>query len=191
MMKKLFVLFLLHINGFTAFTQQHSVYEWHEVVKSNPDTIFGISFSKMKLSSLPADLKRFHRIEVLDISKNKLTSLPDFIGDFAYLKSLDISKNKLETFPLPICRLNKLERLIANRNPFDNVPECIGYCNELSYIELWDTPINSFPISFDTLMKLTYLDLRGVRYSPSFQENLTKRLPHTKIEFDSPCNCME
>jgi Leucine-rich repeat (LRR) protein len=191
MMKKLFALFLLHVNTVASFAQHHVIYNWNDVKKSNPDTIYGISFSKMKLSSLPNDLKRFHHLEMLDISKNKLTELPEFIGDFSELKMLDISKNKLASFPVSICRLNKLQRLTANSNPFDNVPECIEYCSELSYIEFWDTPINFFPTSFDKLTKLAYLDLRGVRYSPSFQENLRKRLPQTNIQFDSPCNCME
>jgi Leucine-rich repeat (LRR) protein len=189
-MKKLFVLFLLLVNSIGSFGQ-HTVYDWKDVLQSNPDTIFGISFSKMKLRSLPEGLNQFCHIEILDISKNKLTSLPTFIGDFTALKVLDISKNKLETFPLAICRLQKLERLIANNNPFDNVPECISYCSELNYIEFWDTPINSFPLSFEKLTKLKYLDLRGIQYSPSFQENLKKRLPKTLIQFDSPCNCME
>lgn len=84
MMKKLLVLFLLHVNYIVSFGQRITVYEWSDVIKSNPDTIYGISFSKMKLTSLPDELKRFHHLEFLDISKNKLTLLPDFIGDFAF-----------------------------------------------------------------------------------------------------------
>ena len=192
-MKKLFVILLLILSEFSCFAQSDSIveYDWLELNSVNPDTIYSISFEKMKLAELPKDLSNFHNLRQLNLSKNKLVELPDFIGDFLFLEKLDISKNELQNFPVEICKLNNLKVLIANRNFFDKIPECIGYCTNLEVIDLWDTPIASFPKSFSNLKKLQILDLQGIKYGPTFQKEFRQSFSWVEIKFDPPCNCME
>jgi Leucine-rich repeat (LRR) protein len=192
-MKKLFVILLLILSEFSCVAQSDSIveYDWLELNSVNPDTIYAISFEKMKLAELPKDLSNFHNLRQLNLSKNKLVELPDFIGDFLFLEKLDISKNELQNFPVEICKLNNLKVLIANRNFFDKIPECIGYCTNLEVIDLWDTPIASFPKSFSNLKKLQTLDLQGIKYGPTFQKEFQQSLSWVVIKFDPPCNCME
>jgi hypothetical protein len=61
----------------------------------------------------------------------------------------------------------------------------------LEEVDLWDTPIGGFPEGFYTLNKLKVLDLTGLRFGPTFQENLIEKFPNTKITMEPPCNCMK
>jgi len=184
---------LLILAKFSCLSQSDSIveYDWNELSLVNPDTIYAVSFQKMKLTELPSDLSKFHNLRHLDVSKNNLIQLPDFIGDFSFLEKLDISKNELQNFPVELCRLSNLKVLIANRNFFDKIPECIGYCTNLEVIDLWDTPIASFPKSFSNLKKLQILDLQGIKYGPTFQKEFRQSFSWVEIKFDPPCNCME
>lgn len=192
-MKNLFVICLLSLCSCSGFSQSDSikVYNWIDIANANPDTIYGVSLSKMKLGEIPVDLEKFKNLQILDLSKNKISNLPDFIGDFDKLIELNISKNDFEAFPIEICKLTNLTRFIANRNPFDNIPECIGYCTKLEYIDLWETPISSFPESIDNLKALKEIDLRGIKYGPTFQKEFKKKIPWVTFKFDPPCDCME
>lgn len=184
---------MLITSNWICFSQSDSVivYQWSELGDVNPDTIYGLSFSKMKLTALPEKLVEFKNLRELDLSKNKLNSLPDFIGDLLYLEILDISKNELSNFPVEVCKLSNLKKLIANRNSFDRIPECIGFCTKLELIDLWDTPIAFFPLSISNLKNLKVIDLQGIRYGPTFQKDFRNAIPWVTIKFDAPCDCME
>jgi Leucine-rich repeat (LRR) protein len=192
-MRRLFALCCLVLNAFLSLSQAETVrvYAWNEVVNANADTVFGISFEKMRLTELPDGLRRFTHLKVLNVSKNRLTELPEYIAGFGSLELLDISKNEFLIFPLEICQLTRLTTLKANRNEFDLLPECFGNCSLLTFIDFWDTPIKSFPLSFYTMSALRYVDLQGVQYGPTFQEYLRKKMPWVKFKLDAPCNCME
>lgn len=184
---------MLIISSTVCFSQPDTlkVYHWSELDKANPDTIFGLSFAKMKLTELPSELVTFKNLKVLDLEKNKLKDLPAYIGDMSNLEVLNVAKNELNIFPVEICKLSALRKLILNRNTFDQIPECIGYCTKLELIDLWDTPVMTFPTSLQSLKHLQIIDLQGVKYGPSFQRDFQKKLPSVTVKFDPPCDCME
>ena len=192
-MRKLFVTFLIVsiISGLHAQVEGVKIYNWSEIKGCNPDTIFGLSLEKLKMDTIPEELSVFQNLTVLNLGKNKFSELPDFIGEMKNLEVLDLSKNEFSIFPLPICRLQKLKKLIVNRNKFESIPDCIKYCEELEEVDLWDTPIGGFPEGFYTLSKIKVLDLTGLRFGPTFQENLIENFPNTKITMEPPCNCMK
>lgn len=192
MISKRFALIFLLTSSAFAFGQESPVviYEWEEVQQASPDTIFGLSLSKLKLTELPEEVKKYKYLKELHLQKNKLDRLPDFITDFEYLEVLNLEKNELEIFPLQICRMNALKRLSIGKNYFEQIPECIGNVQTLEYIDLIDTPINKLPESLVTLKNLQEIDFTGIRFSPNFQESWTKLLPNVKLVFDAPCDCM-
>lgn len=192
-MKKRFALFCLLINSFWGFNQEHTlnIYSWEQVKNANPDTIFGVSLSKLKLEKLPEELAKFTKLEYLDVSKNKLTELPAFVGDLSDLKVLDISKNEFAVFPVEICKLTHIQQLIANRNTFDQLPTCIQYCTELSIIDLWETPVSTFPESMLLMKNLKTIDLQGVRFGPTFHKDIQAKFPWIEFKLDPPCDCMK
>jgi Leucine-rich repeat (LRR) protein len=192
-MKNSFVLLLcLALNG-VVFAQADTLrmYRLAELQSANPDSVFYISLAREKLTEVPAIIARFPYVKVLDLGKNKLTELPSFIGDLKLIEVLDLSKNELAVFPNEICRLSNLTTLIINRNTFDRIPECFGYCTKVEMIDLWEVPIAHFPQSMDQLKALKVIEIQGVKYGPTFQEALRKRLPWVAINFDAPCDCME
>jgi Leucine-rich repeat (LRR) protein len=191
-MKKIFALCLAiwSVNASATPTDSLHVYTWAEALKANPDSVFSLSLEKMKLETLPAELMQFRQLRKLDLSKNRLTKLPENIAELSQLRELDLGKNDFENFPLELCQLTELRRLILNRNPFSMIPDCIRYLTQLNYLDLWDTPIQSFPEAFTDMHALKSLDVRGLRFSPSFQERWRERLPWMKIEFEAPCDCM-
>lgn len=190
-MKRIFALIFL-VCSFGSWSQSEvKIYEWEEIQGADGDTIYGVSFSKMKLDSVPESLSTYKHLRVLDLSKNKLKRIPTFLGELTELEVLDVSKNRLEVFPLPVCRMTNLKQLILNRNFFDYMPECIGYLENLEYIDLYDTPIHNLPEGLVKMKALKKIDLTGVRFAPSFQDKWNALLPNVEIIFDVPCQCME
>jgi hypothetical protein len=197
-MKKIVALtfLLVLVNGLTAqetvkMQKPVKMYTWEQAQKAFPDTIYGITFRKEKLQSLPDDLMKYVQLKKLDLSKNKLTSLPTEIIHFKKLEVLDLGKNRLEVFPLEICQLVALKKLSLNRNYFSEIPNCIRYLSKLEQLDMWDVPLSTFPNSMEELIELKLLDVRGIVFGPIFQSTWREKLPDTKIEFDPPCNCAE
>ena len=193
-MSKIFVLIFLTVVSRTVCGQENfdfHVYNWEEVQTANPDTIFGISFEKLKLESIPPELARFKQLKSLDFQKNKLKEIPDFITEFPHLEKLNLEKNLLEYFPIQICRMKNLTHLMLSRNYFESVPECIGMDTSLVYMDFYDTPIRKLPQSLENLKNLKEIDFSGIKFSPSFQKSWIARLPNVKVIFDAPCDCME
>ena len=194
-MKKIFALtFLLSINF--AFGQEYTVsdvlvYDWERVISADPDTIFGVSFEKMKMSEVPSELEHFKNIRVLNLSKNRLVKIPKFIGELKYLEELNLTKNKLEYYPIELCSNESIRILKFGRNLFTTIPNCIESLRQLEFLDLFDTPISSLPESITRLKQLKTIDFTGIRFSPSFQESWIGKMKNVELIFDAPCDCFE
>ena len=193
-MRVLFVISLLLLTSpaFASIPDSVQIYNWDEVSDTlNRDEVIALSFHKMKLEELPAELAAFKNIKYLILSKNKLKALPGFVGEMKELIYLDLSQNKFEVLPEEVCQLPRLEQLILNRNELRTLPECISGATALSYIDLWENPIRTLPESLVMLEHLKKIDLSGIKFAPGFQEDWHNRLPQVTIIFEEPCNCME
>lgn len=196
MNKQFAILFLLLIGNRFCFSQiETSVYTfitWQTAQTANPDTVFAITFKKNKLKQLPVELSNYKQLRALDLGKNKLDSLPTFISQLDSLRYIGFSKNEINHFPLFLCKLKHLESIDASRNNLEKLPNCISYMEELKALDLWDTGLRELPHDFELLApKLTYLDLRGMTYSPEYIEKWKALLPNTKFEHEIPCNCVK
>lgn len=190
-MKSLLATILVFISYF-GIAQPDSVqfYTLSELVEANPDTIQAISIRKQKLTALPDELMRFKHIQYLDLGKNKLEDL-DSLSQFKNLIYLNIEKNGLIYFPIAVCSMPELKELVLNRNEFSNVPYCIENCQKLERVDMWATALTDFADQMKVLPNLKSMDLRSIKMSPTFQENLIKSFPNTKLYLDSPCDCMQ
>jgi hypothetical protein len=191
-MKSLFVIILLIGSNFQLSAQvgELRVYEWKDVLNASPDTIYGLSFAKLKLKSLPQDLSKFIHLKRLDLKKNKLTKLPNFIANFHALETIDLDKNDLIYFPVVFCRMPQLKNILIGNNSFEILPNCISGIKSLEYLDLYDTPITRLPDSFELLKNLQKVDLSGIKFSPEFQGLWLQKMPQVTWEFDPPCACM-
>lgn len=182
---------------FLALTSQlfaqsdYKIYEWEELKQCDPDTVYGISFRKNKLDSVPFDLIRFQNVRYLDFEKNKLTDIPLFIQQFQELEHLNLGKNELVNFPLSLCRLTKLNTLLLHMNEISYLPQCVEQMVGLKTLDLFKNPIRKLPDELASLQSLETLEMRSIKFSPEFQEKWIGLLPNTKIMFDPPCDCMK
>ena len=194
-MKKIFALIFL-LNLSFSFGQKYQVenvvmYSWEEAKNADADTVFGITFEKLKLTSVPKELKRFKYLKVLNLSKNKLSLVPDFIDQFPFLEDLSLEKNKLVYFPVRVCKDTSLRFLRLGKNLFENLPNSIENLKNLEYLDLYDTPIGSLPETMMNLRNLKEVDFTGIRFSKTFQQTWAERLSWVEIIFDSPCECFD
>lgn len=193
MMKKFAVIIisLFFSNFITAQSNTYKVYNWSEVLNADPDTIYGISFSKNKLDSIPYEIIRYKNLKHLNLEKNNLTTIPDFINKFEKLNVLILDKNKLQIFPNQVLSLSNLTELQLSRNEIDSIPDGINQLIHLERLDLWSCPITYFSNSLYFLKELKTLDIRGVTYGPKFIKELTESMSWTEIEYDTPCSCVE
>lgn len=193
-MKALFVIFSLLLTNAVLADVPDSirVYHWEEISDSvAPESVVAISFRKMKLESLPQELRKYTGVQYLILSKNRLTKLPDFLSEMTELKHLDISQNRFTTLPKQVCSLASLNELILNRNELETLPDCINKAQNLRYIDLWDNQIRSLPMSMVGMANLRKVDLSGIKFSPEFQKGWIERMSWVKFVFEEPCDCMK
>lgn len=192
MMKLIFALFsLLFLSaGFSQKTTE-KIYKWEEVQLANPDTVFNLSLSKMKLTELPAALWSFKNLKKLYLDKNKLSSLPDSFDLFKNLEVLSLDHNQFELIPLPITRLTNLKILIASNNRLTFLPDNISNAKNIEKLDFYNNEITNFGNGIYELKALTHLDISGTMYGTIFQKNLETKLKTVKIVMDPPCKCLD
>jgi Leucine-rich repeat (LRR) protein len=191
-MKLLFVLIsLLFLN--ISFSQKTAerVYKWEEVELANPDTIYNLSLSKMKLTELPASLWRFKNLQKLYLDKNKLTALPDSFDLFKNLELLNLDHNHFDLFPIPITRLLRLKTFIASNNRLTYLPDYISNAKCLQKMDFYNNEISDFGNGIFQMQALNYLDISGTMYGTIFQKQLEDKLQGVKIVMDPPCKCLD
>jgi Leucine-rich repeat (LRR) protein len=191
-MKLLFALIsLLFLN--VSFSQKttEKVYKWEEVQQANPDTIYNLSLSKMKLTELPPNLWRFKNLQKLYLDKNKLTALPDSFDLFKNLELLNLDHNHFELFPIPLTRLLNLKTLIASNNRLTYLPDYISNAKNLQKMDFYNNQINDFGNGIYQMQALNYLDISGTMYGTIFQKQLENKLKAVKIVMDPPCKCLD
>lgn len=190
-MKLVFVLTLI-ISSLQVLGQKEDViYSWEEAKNANPDTIYAISFHKMKLDSLPEKLAEFKQLNYLDLTKNKLTFVPFYFREFKKLHRLKLERNKLDAFPLALCSMGSIDTLEIGGNDISTLPNCILNLSSLVYLDIYDNPVRDFPEGLMALENLKKVDVSGVRFSAKFQQYWMDALPNVEFVFDAPCACMD
>jgi Leucine-rich repeat (LRR) protein len=164
----------------TEITSHDSVriYRSIESALQNPDKVFRLHLVRLKLREL-----------VLD--KNKITMLPDEIAQLENLEVLSCSHNQIDSITPAMLQLKMLTKLDLSDNLLGSVPENIDHLTELQYLILWDNPIYYYPNSLGDLKKLKVLDILNNQLNYSTRDRLLGSLPHTKVIFSPPCNCVD
>jgi Leucine-rich repeat (LRR) protein len=190
---KYFVGICLILFNYCVFSQNDTikVIKWEIAKNLHPDSVAGISFSKLNIKKLPSELEKYSKISVLDLSNNKLKELPSYLNSFQALTKIDLSKNKFNTLPDVVYDLKNLNVLIMNKNKISFLDEKIIQLSQLKYIDFWDNPMEKFPNAFIEMKKLKIIHAEGIRYGPKFQVYWKEILPNTQLFFDAPCDCME
>ncbi|MES2355345.1 MAG: hypothetical protein V4568_13305 [Pseudomonadota bacterium] len=133
-----------------------------------------------RLETLPDEIGKLERLQILDVGENRLTALNNQIGRLRQLEELDVSKNKLPSLPLEIGDLSSLTSLKASRNRISRIPAEIAKLHNLDKLILNKNELTYFPPDIHKLLKLETLELDQNRIKEipenivALRENLQK-----------------
>jgi hypothetical protein len=130
--------------------------EFPEEIFTLADTLEVLNLSGNKLSALPADLGRLHRLQVVFCSDNQFTAVPEVLGDCPQLRMVGFKANKVQT--LPAAALTPALRwLILTDNELASLPAEIGHCQHLQKLMLAGNRLRQLPNELANCQRLELL----------------------------------
>ena len=76
-------------------------------------------------------------------------------------------------------------------NQIGVIPEEVAQCSELQQLDLYNNPIADLGQGLHALKNLSELDLRGLMMNANKQREIAEKMPHVRVLFDTPCNCVD
>ena len=119
------------------------------------DSLEVLNLSGNRLSSLPDDLSRLHKLRVLFCSDNPFTELPASIGRCPNLEMVGFKACRIHHLPAEALP-PKLRWLILTDNQLERVPDEIGHCSRLQKLMLAGNRLAALP---ETLANCRQLEL--------------------------------
>jgi hypothetical protein len=130
--------------------------EFPDEIFTLADTLEVLNLSGNKLSALPADLGRLHRLQVIFCSDNQFTTVPEVLGTCPQLRMVGFKANKIRTLPaaaLPPA----LRWLILTDNELASLPAEIGHCQHLQKLMLAGNQLRQLPAELANCQRLELL----------------------------------
>ncbi len=119
------------------------------------DSLEILNLSSNRLSGLPEDLHRLHKLRVIFCSDNHFTELPDALGRCANLEMVGFKANRISSVP-PDSLPKRLRWLILTDNQISKLPQEIGDCPGLQKLMLAGNQLRELPAQ---LAQCTLLEL--------------------------------
>ncbi|MBF9140417.1 leucine-rich repeat-containing protein kinase family protein [Hymenobacter properus] len=143
------------LHGLTRLDLSAGLTEFPREIFDLADTLEILNLSGNRLTTLPDDLPRLHRLQVLFCSDNLFTEVPVVLGQCPNLSMVGFKANQIRTLPgaaLPAA----LRWLILTDNQLEALPAEIGNCQELQKLMLAGNQLRALP---QTLAQCTKLEL--------------------------------
>lgn len=110
------------------------------------------------ITSLPDEIMKLPKLEVLDLGSNRINQLPPAVSDLAgTLRELWLGNNKLFfTAPLTpnLGQLRLLQKLDLSNNQLEELPTELGQLERLQYLDISNNGLQVFPPEFGNLRAL-------------------------------------
>ena len=119
------------------------------------DTLEVLNLTGNALSSLPDDLDRLHKLQVLFCSDNQFTEVPAVLGQCPNLSMVGFKVNQIRTLP-GAALTPALRWLILTDNQLEELPAEVGSCQQLQKLMLAGNRLTALP---ETLANCTNLEL--------------------------------
>lgn len=123
-----------------------------------------------RLTRLPDDISRLHKLQKLSFDNNMVKHLPDSIGELSELRSVSGRNNKLTSLPVSLHRCLMLEEVDFSKNMIDAIPHEYSSLKKLRILMLNDTKIWCIPPA--VLRECTSLNTLSVHNCPMSIEDL-------------------
>jgi len=139
--------------------------QFHAWLTAHPESLqrdylhLSASTLGFNLTHLPPDIQYFSELKILWIDKTALKTLPAQIGKLAKLEILQITENFLEEFPPEIGNLSNLEYLYLKTNKLRRLPSEVGKLTKLEILQITENFLEELPPEVGNLLRLEYLYL--------------------------------
>jgi len=130
-----------------------------DVSYSSNNRISGLYISSKNLTSLPSEIGKLTKLNLLALGNNQLTSIPTEIGWLTALITLSLDNNQLASLPNEIGKLTALTILTLDNNQLTSVPTEIGKLTKLKLLTLGNNQLTSIPHEIGKLTALTTLSI--------------------------------
>lgn len=170
------------------------------------DTLEVLNLTGNRLSTLPDDLPRLHRLRVIFCSDNRFTTLPPVLGACGQLEMIGFKANRIEHVPaealpprlrwliltdnaverLPpaLGQRPRLEKLMLAGNRLTALPDLSG-CGELALLRLAANQLPTLPWWVLSMPRLAWLAVAGNhvfhRFSTSYHRVDIPQIPWEKL----------
>ncbi|MEY4564667.1 MAG: hypothetical protein RLZZ618_3944 [Pseudomonadota bacterium] len=127
------------------------------------DSLEVLDLSSNRLSSLPHDLPRLHRLRVIFGSFNRFTELPAVLGRCEQLETVGFRGNQISHVP-PQALGPALRALILTDNTLEWLPEVLGRCVTLEKLMLAGNRLGQLPGDLAGCERLELLRISANRF---------------------------
>lgn len=129
-----------------ALKEQTHLKEWH--------------INHTRIEALPAYVKLFQAMRILDLPKNQISHLPAEIGCLKNLKELNVSFNHLKSIPPELGECENLEKLDCSGNlELTELPFELSNLKQVTFVDLSANKFSSVPICVLRMSSLQWLDI--------------------------------
>jgi hypothetical protein len=123
-----------------------------------------LNLSGNKLSSLPDDLPRLHKLRILFCSDNLFTELPEVLGKCKKLTMIGFKANQISRVPAEAL-VPTLRWLILTDNRIQSLPSSIGQCKQMQKLMLAGNQLSDLPVELANCSRLELLRLSANCFS--------------------------
>jgi Protein tyrosine and serine/threonine kinase/Leucine rich repeat len=128
------------------------------------DSLEILNLSGNKLSSLPDDLPRLHKLRIIFCSDNLFTELPAVLGQCKNLTMVGFKANQISSVS-DASLAPTLRWLILTDNRIQSLPSSIGQCKQMQKLMLAGNQLRELPVELADCSQLELLRLSANRFS--------------------------
>ncbi|MBU2971676.1 leucine-rich repeat-containing serine/threonine-protein kinase [Pseudoalteromonas sp. C2R02] len=181
------------LNGIKRLQLVEELTQFPQEIFDLADSLEILDLSNNKLSSLPEDLCRLHRLKILFISNNEFEHLPNALGKCPQLEMIGfkankiktiaddalpvqtrwliLTDNKIEKLPSNIGKLHRLQKLALAGNQLSKLPDTMANCKSLELIRLSANKLTALPNWLIQLPKLSWFACSGNDFNANTSNN--------------------
>lgn len=190
------------LKGATRLKLREGLTEFPREIFDLAESLELLDLSGNRLSSLPEDLPRLHRLKILFCSENDFEELPAALGECEELEMIGFKSNRIEMIspeafpprlrwliltdnriadlPTSIANCPRLQKLMLAGNRLERLPDGMAACVNLELIRLGANRFREFPEWLSELPQLAWLGLGG---NPWCEEGVESRIPVEEVDW--------